>query len=112
MFRNENLIAIPGRKLFSGIETHPQGSDVWSEILHRGREVRAGSFGTEFGVRDIPAVTVRVAEMHVRFRCVIEFIRRTLITQHVAPIVGEPQLFGFRIPVESHRIAYPARKDP
>src|SRR5207249_6712203 len=73
-------------------------------------EFRAASLSAKFRIRKRARVTVRKTEIESRPRRVIERIGRSVITKHVAPVIGEPQLVRPRIPIESHRVADAARE--
>jgi hypothetical protein len=50
-------------------------------------------------------MTVRIPEVESSTCGTVELIRWAIIAQPVAPIVGKPEFFGFRMPVKTHRVS-------
>src|SRR3989442_40152 len=74
--RYEGLVAVRGRKLRAGIKAHPERSDMRTELLRRCREFVARVLLAEFGVRNGPGVTIRVAEIQSRLCGMIQRVGR------------------------------------
>jgi hypothetical protein len=55
----------------------------------------------ELGVQQVGAVDVRIAEVLRRVGEAVEFVQRTVVTEPVATVVGEPELAGVGVPVEA-----------
>ena len=79
-----------------------------AQLLHRCGELLAAALGAEFRIGQVAAVAIRVTEMHARTWCMVELVRRHTVAQHVAPVVGEPELARLRLPVEADRVAHAA----
>ena len=90
------------------VETHAERGHVGAE-LGRGRgELRARMSGSKLRIGNIAPVAIRKTEMQWSRRArrhTIQFVRRNVVAEQVAPIVGEPQRSIDRTPVESDRIA-------
>ena len=56
-------------------------------------------------------MTIGITKMQARLVGAIEFIGRQIIAQKVAAIVGEPKLFGHRMPSEADAISNSAREN-
>ncbi|KKQ21608.1 MAG: Cation transporting ATPase (E1-E2 family) protein, partial [Candidatus Wolfebacteria bacterium GW2011_GWC1_37_10] len=69
----------------------------------------ASALAAEFVVADRLTVAIRVAEVHAGARCVVQLVRRYVVAEPVAPVIGEPQLAAVGMPVETHRVAQAAR---
>src|SRR5262245_15094647 len=111
MLRDEDSAAILRRKHHARVKAHAERRDVRPELRGRRREVRARLVASELRVRDRAAVTVWKAEMQPRLRRVVQLVRRAVVTQPIAAVVGEPQLVGSRLPIEAHAVANAARED-
>ncbi len=92
-------------KLGAGVEPHAQRRHVRAELARRRRELVAAPPGAELGIGQVAAVAVRVAEIQAGARRVIELVGRHVVAQQVAAVVGEPELAGARVPVETHAVA-------
>src|SRR5204863_9289551 len=88
----------------SGIEAHAERSDVRAELLRGRLEFRAIAAAAEFRVGQVALVAVRKAEMHPGARRVVQFVRRQVVAQPVAAVVGEPEFARARMPVEADGI--------
>src|SRR5699024_5542982 len=53
----------------------------------------------------IAAMTVRIAEMFVAAVDTVELVSRSVVAEHIAAVVSEPQLVAVRLPVETDRVA-------
>ena len=91
-------------------EAHPQGRGMRTKILHRRGECGAWTLAAEFRVGYRTAVAIRIAEMHAGFRRMVQLVRRQIIPQHVAAVVGEPEFLGDGMPIEADGVADAARK--
>ncbi len=60
------------------------------------------------GVGDRPSVAEWKAEVQTGGWRVVELVGRQVVAQHVAAVVGEPQLVRSRIPIEAHGVPYTA----
>src|SRR5262245_66070394 len=49
--------------------------------------------------------------MHAGLRRVVELIGRYVVSEHVAPVVREPELARGRVPVEADAVPHAARED-
>ena len=56
-------------------------------------------------------MAMRKTKVKTRYGSVVQFVGRLIVAHPVSPIVCKPQLPRFRMPGESNRIAYTARKD-
>ena len=103
---DENVVLVFGRKHLAGVEAHPERGNVRAELQHRRGELRAGAVLAVLGVERVALVAIRKAEMLALMFDYIELVRGHVIADPVAAIVGKPQLFGLRVPVETHRLAH------
>src|SRR5690606_8951054 len=86
-------------------EAHAERGHMGAEFLYRRSELAAIAAGSELGLEDISTVTVRESEVHARHRCVVELVRWDVVSQEIAPVVGEPERAGGGMPVESDGVA-------
>jgi len=107
---DEDLVAILGGKHRSGIERHPDRGHVRSELSSGRTKLTARTIG-ELGILQIATVTVRIPEVQAGFGRVMQRIRWALVSEHVSPVVREPQFVGSWLPVESDRISDTPRED-
>ncbi len=82
-----------------------------AQLCHRRLELGAGALLAEFRVGNTASVAVRIAEVLAGPGHPVELVVGHIVPQHVAPVVGEPELAGGRVPVEAHRIAHPLGHD-
>ena len=73
-----------------------------TELLRRRNEFLAGVLLAELGIRNVATVAVRETEILRHRRDVVELVRGRVVAEHVAAVIGEPQLAGSRIPIETH----------
>ena len=105
VFGNEDVAPILLREHPAGIKLHAQRGDMRAQLLRRCPGLRTGTPAAELRIGDVRPVTVRKPEMKSCPRSVIQLIRRAVIAQPVPPVIGEPQLFGDRMPVKPDGIA-------
>ena len=91
MFGDEKLAAIAFGKLSAGVERQPQRRHMRSQFLYGRRVIRAIFAFTKIGVEQIASVAVRVAEVKAGSGSLIEFVRRPIVAQPVATVVGKPR---------------------
>src|SRR6185503_12496948 len=84
---------------------------VGTEFLRRRREFFAWARFAKLGIGDIAAVAMRIAEVQSCLSRVVQFVRRHIVAEPVATVVGEPELLGLRMPIESDGIANTAGKN-
>ena len=111
MLGDEDLIAIGFREHRARVEAHADRRHVGPKLPRRRREFRAGVLLAEFRIGDPRPVAIREAEIHPRLRRVVQLVRRHVVPQHVAPVVGKPELVRLRVPVEADRVADPPLDD-
>ena len=109
MFGDEDLIAVGGREHGPGVKAHAQRGDMRAQFLSRRGELVAAAFGAELGVGKVARVAIRITKMHSGAWRVVEFVARQIVSQHVAAVVGKPELPGPRLPVEADRVAHATR---
>jgi hypothetical protein len=105
---DEDVVAVLVRKHVASVEPHPERGDVRTQVLRRPREFGTPPLCTKLRIRDVTTVAERVAEVKPGLGGSIELIRGQIVTQLVTAIVGEPQLVGVRVPVETDRVPNPA----
>src|SRR3954471_22229097 len=111
MLGNEDLVAILRRKHRPRVEPHADRGAMRIE-LPRGRlKFAARVFAPKLWIGDLARVTVRESERETFLWRVIQLVRRNVVAEQVASIVGEPQLAGCRMPVESNAVAHTAGED-
>src|SRR4051794_37132731 len=98
MFGNKNLVAVFGRKHRSGIKTHTEGGDVWSELLCRWGEFTTLALFTKLVIGNIAAVAIGIPEVKPWLGGAVQFVRRCIVSGLVAPIVRKPKLFSSWMP--------------
>ena len=72
------------------------------ELLRRRNELLARVLRAELRIGNVAAVAIRKAEILRHRSDVVELVGRRVVAQHVATVVGEPEVLGARIPVEAH----------
>src|SRR5687768_7973513 len=80
------------------------------EPLCRRFELAALPLRTEFRIDDRAFMTIRIAEMHAGLWRAIQLVPGCVVAEIVASIIGEPQLPGRRMPVETDGVAHAARE--
>src|SRR5439155_4907241 len=107
---NEYLVAVRRRKHRTSIKAHAQSSHMWTQVQHWRHKIATGALSTKLRVCNVLPMTVGETKVHAWFGGVIEFVRRHVVAEHVATIIGEPQLFRLWMPIEPYRISYATRK--
>src|SRR5439155_7172455 len=90
---------------------HAERGDMRAELLRGRRELLAVPPAAESRIGHVPGVAVREAEVHAGARRVVELVGGHVVAHVVRAVVGEPQLFGARIPVEADAVADAPRVD-
>src|SRR5262249_15657876 len=98
---NEDGVAVFRGEQGVRVKAHAQRRDVGPELYRRALKFRARALAAECGIGYVARVTVRIAEMQTRTRRVIQLVVRDIVTHQVASVIGEPQLLGLRMPVET-----------
>src|SRR5262245_21325718 len=105
MFCNKDLVAVLGGKHRASVKPHAQRSHMGAELLGRRSKLTARAFLAKLRIGDVSAMTVWVAEIEALFWRMIQLIRWNIVSQVIGPVIGQPKLFGHRMPVETHGIA-------
>src|SRR5215510_6199350 len=105
MFRDKNLVTVFGGKHCTSVKPHAQRRHMGTELLGWRGKFTARVFLAKLWIRNVSAVTIGVAEVEPLLRRMIQLIRWNIVAQVIAPVISEPQLFGHRMPVETHGIA-------
>ena len=82
-----------------------------AEVPRRRHEFAARLQAAEFRIGDRAAMAIGVTEVLAGAGYAIELVGWNVVTEHVAAIVGEPELLRLRVPVEADRIAHASRHD-
>ena len=64
-------------------------------------ELAARLLVAELGIGIVAGVAVREAEVQPGLRRVVQLVGRHVVAEHVAAVVGEPELLRRRMPVEA-----------
>src|SRR6185503_9821713 len=88
------------------VERETERGHVSAELLHGWRASRAGTLSAELRIRRITLVAEWKAEVHAGLPGDIELVVRQVVAEHVAAVIGEPQLARFRVPVEADAVAH------
>src|SRR5699024_551570 len=102
---NENGAVESIGKHVAGVEAHTQRGHVRTQFSRRRRVIAAGMSRAVLRIGHIAAMTVRIAEMFVAAVDTVELVSRSVVAEHIAAVVSEPQLVAVRLPVETDRVA-------
>src|SRR5438105_4108939 len=90
---DENIVFVFGRERLTGVEAHPERSNVRAEFQHRWCELRARPTLAVLGVERVALMAIWKPEMLALVFHHAEFVLRQVIADPVAGVVGKPQFF-------------------
>src|SRR5258708_22358918 len=105
MPRHEDGVPVTLWKHAAGIKPHTERGRMRTHQSDRRREFAAGMSPAVFGLRNISLITVRCSEILTHFGDAIKLILRNIFRHPVAPLVGEVELLGFRMPAVTDPVA-------
>ena len=76
-----------------------------TELLSWRRKIATFYYFADFGVQRISLVTIRITEMHARYRCMVQIVAGNIIAQLVAAVIGKPQFVCIGMPGKPYLVA-------
>src|SRR5437868_11440348 len=92
MLSDDRRVLVAGREHVARIEREAERGHVGAELLHRRLGRRAGAARAELRIRHITLMAEWKAEVEAGLPGDIEFVVRQVVAEHVATVIGEPQL--------------------
>src|SRR5262249_32276067 len=110
---DEGNVSVSLREHGAGVELDGKAGGMRPGERSRQDDGSARIGALDVRIRDAVGMAVREAEARSlpSLRNPVELVLRTIVAGPVAAVVGEPQFLRLRVPVEAHRISYPARHD-
>ena len=105
MLGNEQGVSVALRKLLAGVEGDAQGGAMGLQFQHWRLIFLWSGLIAELRVRHIGGMPERIAEMQAGAGGQVDLLGGDVVAQHVPAIVGEPEVAGFRVPVEADAVA-------
>ena len=76
-----------------------------TQLQHRRREIGGTPATPEIGIGQVTLMDIGKSKMLADTGDAVELTGWNIIAHHVAAIISKPQLAGYRMPVETNRIA-------
>src|SRR5215510_6283164 len=107
--RDEDRILILARKHFTRVKPHAERGRVRTQQRNRLLKFIAGASPTHLAIREVALMTIREAKMLSKFGDPVKLVFRQIFRQPVATVVSKIKILRHWVPVEAHRVSYPAR---
>src|SRR5438105_3787755 len=101
MLGDDRRVLVAGREHIARIERETERGHVGAELLNGRLRRRAGALRSELRIRHIALMAEWKAEVEARLPGDIELVVRQVVAEHVAAVIGEPQLARLRVPIEA-----------